>query len=70
MRDFQNKDIQSIVYTKNISYAYQREFRFFIQSKEPYEDHIVIDGIDLRESVVCSLAYLTNEYVQEKHIVK
>lgn len=70
MRDFQNKDIQSVVYTKDISYAYQKEFRFFIQSKEPYKDHIEIDGIDLRESVVCSLAYLTNEYVQENHIVK
>ena len=65
IHDFQNKNIQSIVFTKDIPYAYQKEFRFFIQSKGFYTDHIEIDGIDLRKSVVCSLVYLTNEYVRK-----
>lgn len=68
IRDFQSRNIQNIVFAKDNSYAYQKEFRFFIQTKGEYTDHIEIEGIDFQESVICSLAYLTNEFVQKNHI--
>lgn len=68
IRDYQNRDIHNIIFTKDKSYSYQKEFRFFIQKKDEYKDHIEIDGIDLQSSVICNWAYLTNEYIQNNHL--
>lgn len=69
IRQFQGGSIRDIVFTKDASYAYQKELRFFLQTDEEYKEHIEIDGIDLQSSVICSLAYLTKDYVQRNNIL-
>ena len=66
IRAAQNGDISSIIFTKNKSFEYQREFRVFITHKtDATREHIEIQGISLEPSVVISLAYISPEYLNE-----
>lgn len=66
IRAAQNGDISSIIFTKNKSFEYQREFRVFITHKTvATQEHIEIQGISLEPSVVTSLAYISPEYLNE-----
>lgn len=66
IRAAQNRDISRVIFTKNKSFEYQREFRVFISSKmDVMQDHIEVQGISLEPSVVKSLAYLSPEYTKE-----
>ena len=60
--NYQHGNIQSIVFTKDSRFAYQKEFRVFLQSHNHKNVPIKESGIDFRSSIVCSLAYLTPEY--------
>lgn len=57
---FKNKEIEDIVFTKQKSYEYQREYRLVVNSKTDV-DHIDIDGVYMN-----GIVFLSGEYNPKK----
>lgn len=51
---FQQKDYQSLVFTKPVDYSYQKEFRIFLTNKEEQCDFISENGIEIYKNHVYS----------------
>ena len=69
IRMYQDGNIQEIIFTKDASFSYQKEFRVFVQSEEPKKGPIIESGIDLRDSVVFGGAYLNIDYIKANNII-
>ena len=65
---FKSNDISKVVFTKNREFAYQREFRMYINSSNCTQEHIELQGIDLQSTVVKDLAYLSPEYIKKLQV--
>lgn len=58
---YRNRKIEKIVFTKPLSYQYQREFRIFICPKSmPVIDPFVESGVDIASSVVGTVDYFND----------
>ena len=62
---FKSNDISKVVFTKDREFAYQHEFRMYINSGNCTQEHIELQGIDLQSTVVKDFAYLSPEYIKK-----
>ena len=63
---YAQNDLRKIIFTKDLKFEYQNEFRFFVQkSKHNTFEHIEERGIDFKPSLVRDFVYLTPEYVNK-----
>ena len=58
IKQFQNKDFRSILFTKPTQFSYQKEFRIFINNaNEQVKENILVGGVEVYKSLLGSFNY-------------